>query len=302
MNCNKCGNYIPDNSVFCTACGSPVENRPVVQEQPNGYAQAIPQQPIVEQPVYNQPVINEQPVYSQPVVNEQPVCSQPVINEQPVYSQPVINEQPVYGQQVMNGQPVYGQQVMNGQPVYGQPVYGQPYMMAPKKKSKAPWIVLGVSSVLLIAIIVMVIILVVSCNSDDANDSPQSVITSCLTSAAAGNSETLLSTVYPAIIGRLEDMGYSRSEIYENLRDDIVKEGMSFSNIKLTSNKRSDQDTVSYYNEVFSQYKGYKNISAIYEVNGTLNIKVDGYEWSDPFDATVVLSDGKYYVLDINID
>ena len=280
MNCNKCGNYIPDNSVFCTACGSPVENRPVVQEQPNGYAQAIPQQPIVEQPVYNQPVINEQPVYSQPVVNEQPVCSQPVINEQPVY----------------------GQQVMNGQPVYGQPVYGQPYMMAPKKKSKAPWIVLGVSSVLLIAIIVMVIILVVSCNSDDANDSPQSVITSCLTSAAAGNSETLLSTVYPAIIGRLEDMGYSRSEIYENLRDDIVKEGMSFSNIKLTSNKRSDQDTVSYYNEVFSQYKGYKNISAIYEVNGTLNIKVDGYEWSDPFDATVVLSDGKYYVLDINID
>lgn len=297
MNCNKCGNYIPDNSVFCTACGSPVENRPVVQEQPNGYAQAIPQQPIVEQPVYNQPVINEQPVYSQPVVNEQPVCSQPVINEQPVYSQPVINEQPVYGQQVMNGQPVYGQQVMNGQPVYG-----QPYMMAPKKKSKAPWIVLGVSSVLLIAIIVMVIILVVSCNSDDANDSPQSVITSCLTSAAAGNSETLLSTVYPAIIGRLEDMGYSRSEIYENLRDDIVKEGMSFSNIKLTSNKRSDQDTVSYYNEVFSQYKGYKNISAIYEVNGTLNIKVDGYEWSDPFDATVVLSDGKYYVLDINID
>ena len=266
MNCNKCGNNIPDNSVFCPACGSPVENRPVVQEQPNGYAQAVPQQPVVEQPVY---------------------------------SQPVVNEQPVYDQQIMNGQPVYGQQVMNGQPVYG-----QPYMMSPKKKSKAPWIVLGISSVLLIAIIVMVIILVVSCNSDDANDSPQSVITSCLTSAAAGNSETLLSTVYPAIIGRLEDMGYSRSEIYENLRYEILEEetGVRFSNIKLTSNERSDQDTVSYYNEVFSQYKGYKNISAIYEVNGTLNIKVDGYEWSDPFDATVVLSDGKYYVLDINID
>ena len=96
MNCNNCGNQLPQGANVCPMCGAPVVQQPNM----NGYNGQV-QQP------YGQPNMNGyngqgQPPYGQPNMNG--------------YNGQV---QPPYGQPNMNGyngqmQPPYGQSNMNG--------------------------------------------------------------------------------------------------------------------------------------------------------------------------------------------
>ena len=145
MNCPKCNNPISPNAKFCDACGTPIAQ---ASEQP---APVVPEQPA--------PVVPEQPA---PVVSEQPA---PVVPEPQPEVQPQVPA-PEYAppQSAQNFDAQYQQYQQTPQyPQYSQypqyPQYQQaPYGVAVKKKSKAPFIVIPIVSVLVIAGIVLGII------------------------------------------------------------------------------------------------------------------------------------------------
>ncbi len=61
--CNSCGAQLPDDSKFCTSCGSPIDAQP--------QAAAAPEQPQVDIPAYQPPQQTYQP-YQQPYQPYQP--------------------------------------------------------------------------------------------------------------------------------------------------------------------------------------------------------------------------------------
>lgn len=212
--------------------------------------------------------------------------------QNPVYEQPV---------QQSTGQPMY-QQPVQQQPA-GQPMYQQPYPTTPKKKSKAPWIALGVSLFLLIAIIAIVIILLVSCGSD-ANSSPEKLVTGFLEAISDNEAEDCLDTLYPVT---LQMEGGNSYNVYNTLRTMVLSSldatSVSFTNIAITDSEKMDAENLKEGNQALSSYSNYIPMSAGFYVKGsalaTINVveqKTIGWE------ATIVLADGDYYLIDFEID
>ncbi len=124
MICPKCGTNVPDNSAFCTYCGTQVSQMPG-QQQYN-------QQPQYGQQPYGQQQYNQQPQYGQQPYGQQQYNQQPQYGQQP-YGQQQYNQQPQYGQQQPYGQQ-YGQTPyvqINNQSSAGNQPFGQPYGQQP---------------------------------------------------------------------------------------------------------------------------------------------------------------------------
>lgn len=199
----------------------------------------------------------------------------------------------------LNVQPVT-QQAHEQQPVMQPSIYSP----APKK-SKAPWIALGVSLILIIAIIAIVIILLFSCSSNEINESPTAVVTGCLTSVTSDDVDTFMQTVYPTIIKQYKAFGYNEDEIFEGLGASLLDEEDydKFSNIKLTDSEPLDSGQLTEYNEYLENMDGYVEVLKLYQVYGTLDAKTDNDSEELSFNAIVAqCADDNYYIFEIYID
>ena len=81
MFCKNCGAQIPDGSVFCTECGTRVQEEPVqepVQEEP------VAQEPIQEEPVQPEYVQQEYVPVEQPVYTAEPQPASGDLNDTPI--------------------------------------------------------------------------------------------------------------------------------------------------------------------------------------------------------------------------
>ena len=188
-----------------------------------------------------------------------PVATQSVM-EQPVMEQPVM-QQPIMQQPMM-------QQPMMQQPMMQQPMMQQPMMQQPKK-SKTPWIVLGISITALIAIIVTIIIVLFACKSDDEKttekigSSPNSVVTAFFKALANDSNKDLDKTLYPAIIEFYKDYGREHydefvEEIYDSLEyyhDETVK-SFKVNNVTIDETVEANDEDLEYVNEFLSKYDG----------------------------------------------
>lgn len=290
MNCTNCGNNLPENSLFCPSCGTAVQ----VQVQ----------QPPVQTPVTPQPAYNEQVMYQPPVNNEQAMYQPPVNSEQAMYQPPVNNMQGMYQQPLYNTQATYQQPVNNGQTAFQQGY--NPYAAPQKKKSKAPWIALGVSLFLLIGIIALVIVLLVSCSGAD-NSSPYAVVNSYFDAIADDDAETCLDTVYPAMVSQYEDKGYTEETIYYMLRSDALSRfsasSASFSNVVITTSEQMDNEEIAEGNQELCELEGYIPITAAFDLYGTVTATFNGATVPDSlyWSATVVCADGDYYIVEFSL-
>jgi hypothetical protein len=77
MFCKNCGAQIPDGSVFCTECGTRVQEEPV-QEEP------VAQEPIQEEPVQPEYVQPEYTPVEQPVYTAEPQPASGDLNDTPI--------------------------------------------------------------------------------------------------------------------------------------------------------------------------------------------------------------------------
>lgn len=94
--CLNCGKGIPDQSKFCTFCGTATAR--IDPQNPNTAIQTTDNStPAAQQPVSPPPVQPVTPVPSQPYVN--PTPQQPFVNPAPPQQQYVNPAQPVYQQQ-----------------------------------------------------------------------------------------------------------------------------------------------------------------------------------------------------------
>lgn len=211
----------------------------------------------------------------------------------------------------LNVQPVV-QQTHEQQPIIQQPTMQPPIMQQPlyppaPKKSKAPWIALGASLILIIAIIIMVVILLFSCsdNTNEINKTPTSVITNCLTSVTNDDVDTFIQTVYPTMVKQYKAFGYSEEEIFEGLGESLLNEDnyKDFSNIKITNSEPLDSDELSEYNEYLKDMDGYIEVSKLYQIDGTLDVKTD--DGTDELTLEAVIGyceDDNYYIFEIYIN
>lgn len=231
-------------------------------------------------------------------------CGSPVT--QSVMEQPVI-QQPVMQQPMM-------QQPMMQQPMMQQPMMQQPMMQQPKK-SKGPWIALGVSIAALIAIIVTIIVVLFACKSDDekstekAGSSPKAVITAMFEALANENNKDFDKTLYPAILEMYKeyspDLTYYDgilSDVYDTLEyyhDDTVK-SFKVSNITIEETEEADEEDLDNANEVLSEYDGYKKMTYGATVYGTVTLTVGKEKYVLDFEFEIVKCGETYYILDFS--
>lgn len=222
---------------------------------------------------------------------EQPIQAQPQTS---VFEQPTQSEIPTY-QQPNYAQPVYGQTA------YTQPAYGHP--VPPKKKSKAPWIALGVSLFLLIGIIALVIVLLVSCSGTD-NSSPDAVVNSYFKAIAEDEAEDCIDAVYPPLISSYTSTGISEDVVYYMLRSDALDSfsasTVKFTNLVITERIQMDNDEIADGNSEMSQLPDYIPMTSGVLLKGTITASFNGIqtpedlEWS----AGIVCADGEYYIVE----
>jgi len=97
MFCNKCGNQIPEDAMFCPVCGAPkAAPQPEAQpwpQQPQAQ-QAWPQQPWPQQPQAQQP-------QAQQPYPQQPYAQQPY-QQQPYYAPPPVEDVPNKGLNILS--------------------------------------------------------------------------------------------------------------------------------------------------------------------------------------------------------
>ncbi len=297
MNCTNCGNNLPDNSIFCPNCGSPVQTSPASASVPQ---QRIYQAPVNEQQNMNQQPINNQAMYQQPV-NNQAMYQQPA-NNQAMYQQPV-NNQAMY-QQTMNNQAMY-QQPANNQAMYQQPANSQqaytPYVAPQKKKSKAPWIALGVSLFLLIAIVTIIIVLLVSSGPDQST--PKDAVDSFLEAVSDKEQEDLLEVIYPPVISEYDSSLEAYYDVLEDTLSEFDTTHVTFEDITVVQSKPMPSNVISNANSNFEQHSGYAITSGV-NIDGTVMATVNGKQVLCYIEASLVLTtkNDNYYLVNFSID
>lgn len=260
----------------CTNCGNNIPENSMFCPSCGSSVQSTPTQT----PIYQQPVTQPQaPFYQQQAAQPQT----------PVYQQATQTQAPVYQQAAQ-------------QPMYTQPVYGQP---APqKKKSKAPWIALGVSLFLLIVVVALVIILLVSCSGVD-NSSPEGVINSYIEALSDNDVEDCLDTLYPSLVDGYVQKGVSEEAIYNLVRsstlDDLASTSVTLSNLVILEREVLDSDDVADYNEDAMMLPDYITITAGMELSGTVMVSAGSAQVMMEWEAEVVCADGDYYISDFSI-
>ena len=208
------------------------------------------------------------------------------------------------------------EQPMIQQPIMQQPMMQQPMMQQPitqqPKKSKTPWIILGISITALIAVIATIIILLFACKSDDEKSnektasSPKSLITAFFEALGDENSKDFNKILYPAIIEMYKDYGIdyydeTLADVYDTLEyyhDDSVK-SFKVSKVNIDDIEVADSDNLDNANEVLSVYDGYKKITYGAAVTGTITVIVDEENYVLDFELEIVKCGNTYYVLDI---
>lgn len=306
MNCNKCGNVIPENSAFCLFCGTPVEQKNNVQQE-----NQVNQAPAVEGQSQPQPAA--QPNYSQPV--PPPNYGQPMMP--PNYGQSVV--QPNYGQ--IPPQPNFGQPVMQPN-YYQQPVeqlnYGQPapppgYGVQPKK-SKKP-LVIGIVSIALLLIVGVVLLVIFKpwdsydapslglSSSSGSSSSPKGVVENALESISKNNKKQLLDIIYPAFV-EMEDVEDSYYDIVEDLLGGTDPNYIKMKEYTVDSQSKLDQSEVDFYNSMLEEESGYKKVTEAYMVYGTFEFydQLEEYNERASYAFVVVKCSGQYYIIDYDVE
>ena len=302
MICTKCGTNLPDNAAFCTTCGTAV-TQPTTEQAPV-MEQPIVQPPVMEQPMAQQPMM-QQPM-AQPPMMQQPMA-QPPMMQQPM-AQPPMMQQPM-------AQPPMGQPPM-GQPPIGQPPMMQaPMMQAPMapmmqpKKSKAPWIILGISITALIAVIVTVVILLFACNGGigGSNSSTKSVVTAFFEALADKDEKDFNKTLYPVITEMYASEDYSYfddicDEFYEILEDrhDGTVKSFTVDKVTIKETEKVSAEELAEANSFLKNMDGYEKMTYGSTILGTVDITIKGKSYELEFEMEIVGCDGDYYILDIS--
>lgn len=190
--------------------------------------------------------------------------------------------------------------VTNTQPVVNAQPVGQQFA-APKKKSKAPWIILGVSIALLVAIITTVIILLVAC-SDDNNDSPNSVITAFFDAVTDNDSEGLLELVYTPLTSKAMVQLGTREAVAAKLITSTTggKTDIIFTSPVITKTTEASESVYKRYNSTLGKY-GYTSADKVYIVTGTVNYFYSGGNGTKTFSAEIVCSDDEYFISNLSL-
>ncbi len=247
MNCTNCGNNLPDNSVFCPNCGSPVQTAPSSAPAP-------------QQSMYQAPVSEQQNMYQQP------------INNQTMYQQP-----------------------MNAQQSYS------PYGAPQKKKSKAPWIILGVSLFLLIAIIAIVIVLIVSSGPDQST--PKDAVDSFLEAVSDKDQEDLLEVIYPPVITEYDSSIEAYYDVLEDTLSEFGTTNVTFEDITVVQSEPMSSNVIESANSNIGQTSGYVITSGV-NIGGTAIANVNGKQVLCLIEASLVLTtqNDNYYLVNFEID
>ena len=185
-------------------------------------------------------------------------------------------------------------------------------MPAPKK-SKAPLII--AISVILLLVITAVVLLFVFKPWDSGDDSSgNATITSSATNAtkefvnamANHDQEKFLNSLYPALVKTYESYGNSRAEIYRDMYEDAVggenPDNVKISNIKVNNETKCSESELAEYNNKISYYEGYVEITAMYEVTGSMifslydEYSVSYVDYDCSFTTIVGYCNGKYYI------
>ncbi len=160
ITCEVCGQTLPDGTAFCSNCGSPLENAPMIKPDSDAIASAIPDQAVTPTPEQASaaPVPEMFTSYDTPQQSgsygQLTQQSKQVTEENP-YAMPetqYTQQTTQYGQTQYTNQPGYGQPQYTP---YYQPPYGQPvnnYYVQPKQtngKSVAS-LIMGILSLLLL--------------------------------------------------------------------------------------------------------------------------------------------------------
>lgn len=222
-------------------------------------------------------------------------------SSQNIYQQPDYNSQNMYQQLVDNTQSVYHQPINNTQNMYQQS-YNQ---FSPiQKKSKAPWIALGVSIFLVIGIIVLIVMLLISDKPDQS--SPADVINSYLEAISDNDADNYLDTVYPVTLTYYTLAGYSKDDVFTYIREEILDEfsatNVSFSDIKITEKEALDTDFIEEVNNELTSMPGFITMTSGHKLSGTVVITTNNSTVTCEWEATVVLADDNYYVLEFYFD
>ena len=282
MICTKCGTNLPDNAAFCTTCGTAV-TQPTTEQAP------VMEQPIVQPPVMEQPMA-QQPMMQQPM-------AQPPMMQQPM-------AQPPMGQPPM-GQPPIGQPPMMQAPMMQAPMAP---MMQPKK-SKAPWIILGISITALIAVIVTVVILLFACNGGigGSNSSTKSVVTAFFEALADKDEKDFNKTLYPVITEMYASEDYSYfddicDEFYEILEDrhDGTVKSFTVDKVTIKETEKVSAEELAEANSFLKNMDGYEKMTYGSTILGTVDITIKGKSYELEFEMEIVGCDGDYYILDIS--
>ena len=282
MICTKCGTNLPDNAAFCTTCGTAV-TQPTTEQAP------VMEQPIVQTPVMEQPIA-QQPMMQQPM-------AQPPMMQQPMAQPPM-------------GQPPIGQPPMMQAPMMQAPMMQAPMapMMQPKK-SKAPWIILGISITALIAVIVTVVILLFACNGGigGSNSSTKSVVTAFFEALADKDEKDFNKTLYPVITEMYGSEDYSYfddicDEFYEILEDrhDGTVKSFTVDKVTIKETEKVSAEELAEANSFLKNMDGYEKMTYGSTILGTVDITIKGKSYELEFEMEIVGCDGDYYILDIS--
>ena len=282
MICTKCGTNLPDNAAFCTTCGTAV-TQPTTEQAP------VMEQPIVQTPVMEQPIA-QQPMMQQPM-------AQPPMMQQPMAQPPM-------------GQPPIGQPPMMQAPMMQAPMMQAPMapMMQPKK-SKAPWIILGISITALIAVIVTVVILLFACNGGigGSNSSTKSVVTAFFEALADKDEKDFNKTLYPVITEMYASEDYSYfddicDEFYEILEDrhDGTVKSFTVDKVTIKETEKVSAEELAEANSYLKNMDGYEKMTYGSTILGTVDITIKGKSYELEFEMEIVGCDGDYYILDIS--
>lgn len=202
------------------------------------------------------------------------------------------------------------QQPMMQQPMMQQPMMQQPMMQQPKK-SKKPWIILGITLGLLVVVITTVIILLFACNGNKSS-SPQELAENVFNALADNDEDDFADTFYPAALNiynnEYADEGITVCEdliadFYECIEDSLDLNNLnscSISSVRILETETlSPQHTLTISSN-FANTKGYIKMDSAAIIYGEVDIKVKGTKCTFEFEMYICECDGTYYLVEFD--
>lgn len=194
--------------------------------------------------------------------------------------------------------------------------YEQSTYIPKKRKSKAPFIIIGVSIFLVIAIIATIAI-IIACQPKDVNESQYSVTEAYLEAIIKKDTKSFSKTVYPALISEYTDnynmnisamLADARAELLTSLDTSTIK--LDYATVTSFSSWDIDEwddeygnDDIAELNNEFKNKRGYVYINKGWDVEGHLSCIIDGnLQITATWYADVIYADEKFYILDLEVE